>query len=299
MKLQTIILGLCTISTLATAGFFDNDKAYYDKHPKEAEAKFKECEKNMAHAMIDQDKEQYQEIVNDAECIASKKSYKEYKQKIYKAKYEAEQKKRAEEKAEKEAQFKIDYKKQLTLQQEMPYEEFVKIYNSCRLTFGAPTAECKVYDELKHVRKEKKIKELLTQYQGDALRAYKKEVCDKQGSSGIDCDIAYLAAKKNENDTITRLTSNKEAFKKVYNECSSKIQPLQKNINKLDKQLDTLHKQQSEMEELLADPDIYNEQNKNKLSTLLADKGNVDKQIESIEDEWMELSEQFEILKKP
>lgn len=56
MKLRTILFSLTTLVIMADTGFFDHDKAYYDAHPKEAESKFKECDKAMAHAMIDKDK---------------------------------------------------------------------------------------------------------------------------------------------------------------------------------------------------------------------------------------------------
>ena len=119
-----------------------------------------------------------------------------------------------------------------------------------------------------------------------------------QGTHQVSLEKYWVDEPKNNPQKTNSAASRKEQ-KRIEAELRKKLQPLQKNINKLDKQLDTLHKQQSKMEELLADPDIYNEQNKSKLSTLLADKGNVDKQIESNEDEWMDLSEQLETLKKP
>jgi len=230
MKLKIILSGLFVFCTLAPAGFFDNDKPYYDKHPKEAEAKFKECDKAIAHAMIDQDKEKYNEILNDVECKAAKQSYKEHKQKIRQVKYEAEKKRRAEEKAKKDAQYKIDYEEQIELQKKIPYEDFVKINKSCGLSFGRPTAECKVHGELKHMRKEQSVKELMTKYQGDALRAYKKKACDKEGTFGPNCDVSLEAVKRDYEGTVAMLTSDKEAFKKVYNECAKIIMPLRKKM---------------------------------------------------------------------
>jgi len=233
MRLQTIILGLFTISTLSTAGFFDNDKAYYALHLEAAKEKIKSCKKELAIARIDEEREKVMALRKDQECKDAFDVIKEDKQKVRQVKYAIEKKKRAEEKAKKDAQYKIDYKKQLALQKKIPYEDFIKIKNSCRVSFGIPTAECKVYDELKHTRKEQAIKELMTKYQGDALRAYKKKTCHRKNafsSVGINCDIAVDAAQKNEEEIIAKLSSDKESFKKVYNECSKQIVPLRKKM---------------------------------------------------------------------
>ncbi len=45
MKLKSILFGLSIMAISANAGFFDHDKAYYDKHPEEAQSKFKLCDK--------------------------------------------------------------------------------------------------------------------------------------------------------------------------------------------------------------------------------------------------------------
>lgn len=90
-------------------------------------------------------------------------------------------------------------------------------------------------------------------------------------------------------------TARKEQ-KRLEAEQRKKCQPIQKQIKQLDQQMDKLHQQQTLMEQKLSDPTIYQEENKEKLSTLLNDKGQIDKQIDKMEDEWMHLSEQLETL---
>lgn len=229
MKIQTIIIGFLTVSIFSVAGIFDHDKAYYTSHLEDAAEQIKSCKKEMAIARIDEDKEKVMALMKDQECKDAFDAIKEHKRKLQKERYALEQKKREEEKAKKEAQFKIDYQKQLVLQKQLPYEDFVKIKKTCGFSFGTPTAECKVFNELKQIRKQDAVKELMSKYHGDDLINYNKKECNK-GSQLPNCDISYYAANKDREDTITKLSLDKEAFKKVYTECSKKIIPLRKKM---------------------------------------------------------------------
>jgi len=229
MKLKTILLGFFAISTLANAGFFDHDKAYYASHIEDAEEKIKSCKKEMAIARIDEDKDKVMALKKDQECKDAFDAVKEHKRKIREAEYAVREKERAEEKLKKEAQFKIDYKEQLVLQKALPYEDFFKIKKTCGLSFGAPTAECKVYKELKEKRKEQSMVSLISQHQGDALISYRKETC-KKGSQSVDCMIAMDAERKDKEDTIARLSLSKEVLKPIFNECVKKVMPLRKKM---------------------------------------------------------------------
>ncbi len=51
---------------------------------------------------------------------------------------------------------------------------------------------------------------------------------------------------------------------------------------------------QSELEKQLSDPDIYSEENKQKLKSLLLEKSETDKNLGNVEMQWMELSEEYE-----
>ncbi len=230
MKLRSILFGLSIMAISANAGFFDHDKAYYDKHPEEAQSKFKLCDKAVAVALGKGDMTLAEKYDKDPECKAAKKSYFEHRRAAQKAKYAAEQKKRAEEKAKADAQYEIDYKEQLELQKKMPYAEFYKIKDSCGLAIGRVSAKCKVYQELRLKRKDQAMADLISQHQGDDLIAYREKTCKEKGFQSADCDLAMGATAKDEQDTIKRLSADKEALKKVFNECSAKVAAYQKKM---------------------------------------------------------------------
>ena len=59
-------------------------------------------------------------------------------------------------------------------------------------------------------------------------------------------------------------------------------------------QIDKLTEQRDHIESQLADPAIYGEDHKEKLTQLLRDKGELDQTLENSEEQWMEISEELE-----
>jgi len=230
MKLRSILFGLSIMAISANAGFFDHDKAYYASHLDDANEKIKDCKKAMAIARIDKDKEKVMELMKDEECKASFDAVKDHKRQIWEEERKARAKKEAEEKAKADAQYKIDYKEQLALQTKMPYAEFYKIKDSCGLAIGRVSAKCKVYQELRLKRKDQAMTDLISQHQGDNLIAYREKTCKENSFQGAECDLAMGATAKDEQDTIKRLSADKEALKKVFNECSAKVAAYQKKM---------------------------------------------------------------------
>ena len=72
------------------------------------------------------------------------------------------------------------------------------------------------------------------------------------------------------------------------------LQPLRKLLVKAEKQVEKLHKQQETLQQLLADPSLYEDKNREQMLTLLRDKSNIDLALEQAETEWMAASEQIE-----
>ena len=72
------------------------------------------------------------------------------------------------------------------------------------------------------------------------------------------------------------------------------LQPLRNQLKQLEKQLDELTGQQSKLENILADPVSYLDENKQQLKQTLVEKSDVDNTLEQVETEWMELSETYE-----
>ena len=72
------------------------------------------------------------------------------------------------------------------------------------------------------------------------------------------------------------------------------LQPLRNKLKKLEKQLDDLTEKQSKLETALADPETYLDKNKDQLKKNLMAKSEIDKTLESVEMEWMDVSEKYE-----
>jgi ATP-binding cassette subfamily F protein 3 len=72
------------------------------------------------------------------------------------------------------------------------------------------------------------------------------------------------------------------------------LQPLRNQLKKLEKQLDELSARQLKLETLLADPESYLDENKERLKKNLLEKSEVDSRLEKTESEWMEVSEEYD-----
>jgi len=70
---------------------------------------------------------------------------------------------------------------------------------------------------------------------------------------------------------------------------------LQNKLKKLEKKMEELSSSKESLEEKLADNDIYSESNKDILRKLLEEQGQVDNNLQQIEMDWLEVSEELEI----
>ncbi|MEH6625533.1 MAG: ATP-binding cassette domain-containing protein [Motiliproteus sp.] len=84
--------------------------------------------------------------------------------------------------------------------------------------------------------------------------------------------------------------------KRLEAEKRQQLAPLRKSVAALEKELETLHQQQQELETQLADPSLYEDGNKQGLKDLLLAKAQLEKQLEEVEERWMDQSEQLEQL---
>jgi len=87
--------------------------------------------------------------------------------------------------------------------------------------------------------------------------------------------------------------ADRKQIKRDQAEQRKQRQPLKKALRKVEKELDQLTGQQQQMENELADPAVYEVGAKARLTTLLADKGRVDRRLAEVEEQWLELSEQL------
>jgi len=98
--------------------------------------------------------------------------------------------------------------------------------------------------------------------------------------------------------SVANNASSKKDKKRQEAELRKKLQPLTKKVNAAEARLDKLHAEQTELEQQLADPDIYADCNKKRLQDCLLKKADIDKQCDTTEEEWMEASEELETLRK-
>ena len=73
------------------------------------------------------------------------------------------------------------------------------------------------------------------------------------------------------------------------------LQPLNNKLKKLEQSLDNLGEEKENLEKQLSDPDIYNDENKESLKKLLFEKSKLDKELDAIESQWMEVTEELEV----
>lgn len=77
---------------------------------------------------------------------------------------------------------------------------------------------------------------------------------------------------------------------------SAQRKPLENRLKKVETAMAQRSEQKAKIDAALADPAIYEAENKPKLKTLLADQVECSKELEQLEGEWLELQEQLEAL---
>ena len=78
----------------------------------------------------------------------------------------------------------------------------------------------------------------------------------------------------------------------------NQLRPLKNKVKKLEQQIAELEKQKQQMEAALGDQDLYNPENKNKLTELLQQQSDINSQLESQESQWMESIEKLDELEQ-
>lgn len=106
-------------------------------------------------------------------------------------------------------------------------------------------------------------------------------------------DKSQVHVASDESDVNVNKVHNRKEQKRLEADFRKKMQPLKKQITQLESKLETLTEQLSAVEMLLADSHIYQEENKNKLTTQLAKQAELAPQLNDIEET---LLEKLEIL---
>lgn len=104
--------------------------------------------------------------------------------------------------------------------------------------------------------------------------------------------LAESGEKKADNNDDSQ---NKKQLRQDSAEKRRLLKPLLNKLKKLEKQMEALSSSKASLEEKLADNDIYSEMNKDVLKSLLEEQGQVEKNLQQVEMDWLEVSEELEL----
>lgn len=255
MKLKQSLTIVFLSAGLLHAGFFDHDKEYYDKHPKEAKSKVDLCEKAVTAALQNGDMKLAEKYNKDDECVAAAKSYEEYQEKLRRAKYEAQEKKRKEKIAKKKAIFDAEYKNDYDIYKKADFETFYKDYDKCIRRYIekgdsivlndkseiSKDAQCQAWKDLKNEKDKAQLDYVLKTYQKEALIKYKDKKCGFRSRDFKNCEIARKAYKIMVEKQKKYYAEHKGLLEKDFNECHNKYMKLftSNKFNKADELGDT------------------------------------------------------------
>ncbi len=108
----------------------------------------------------------------------------------------------------------------------------------------------------------------------------------------------WLAEQRKE--AVTPLAAGTESgvsrkdLRRLEAERRKRLKPLLDSLKKAEQRVELYHLEQQELERQLAEPELYNDHDKEQLKQLLARKAEVDSLLEQAEAEWMEAEEQLE-----
>lgn len=88
---------------------------------------------------------------------------------------------------------------------------------------------------------------------------------------------------------------NKKQARKSSAEKRKQLKPLQNKLKTLEKQMEQLSSSKETLEEKLSDNTIYNDSNKDTLKKLLEEQGQVNNELQQVEMDWLEVSEELEL----
>ena len=101
-----------------------------------------------------------------------------------------------------------------------------------------------------------------------------------------------------ENKAVSPSEKKSEGRKEARQAAAQKRQqvaPLKKKLNAVEKQMQQLQARSEDIEQQLASPEMYEDSSKEQLKTLLQEQGETDKQLQVIEEEYLEALEALEL----
>lgn len=121
--------------------------------------------------------------------------------------------------------------------------------------------------------------------------------------------LARAAAQRSSQKTSGNATNeandsavDRRAQRRLEAESRQKIatlrRPLEKQINQIEKKMDQQRQRLAELDTLMADPDFYGDAYANQRPQLLIEHGELNKQLENNEENWLMLQEQIELIEQ-
>jgi len=97
-----------------------------------------------------------------------------------------------------------------------------------------------------------------------------------------------------EPESATAPSSSRKDLRREQADRRKALQPLRNRVKRLEQQLEQLQNRKDELTTQLADPELYEEPSGDRLQTLSREHREVESQLDSIEAEWLEASEELE-----
>ena len=131
-------------------------------------------------------------------------------------------------------------------------------------------------------------------YEGD-LESYQQQL---QQLVQQQAKAKQLEQRENRADDAANNQSaqDRKQQKRIQAEQRAKLSPLKKKLDKLEARLDKLHTLQSELEQQLVDPSLYEAEQKKQLQDLLQKQASTTQEAEQVEEDWLLCQEEYEQL---
>ena len=99
-----------------------------------------------------------------------------------------------------------------------------------------------------------------------------------------------------EQTTEADINVNRKELRQLEAQKRKILQPIKNKIKTIESKMEHLTNQKQQIDTQLSDSDIYSAANKDKLKDYLFEQGSVNKQLEELEEQWLELNEEMEQL---
>jgi ATP-binding cassette subfamily F protein 3 len=125
----------------------------------------------------------------------------------------------------------------------------------------------------------------------DDYRSWLNENQRINNSSPMSSDAKPAAA-----HTAVARREQKRSEAERRNQLANKRRPLEKQMRALEQRMERIQTDKTGIESALADPTIYDEINKIKLKDLLRRQGELSRELDQIEEQWLEMQETLDLI---